>query len=51
MRLDDEDSGIGLQFISGTYGLNVSSACTIVIIAGKLYVKNWGQMSNKFCDL
>ena len=41
MRLDDEDSGIGLQFISGTYGLNVSSACTIVIIAGlKIATKN-----------
>ena len=35
MRLDDEDSVDGLQLVPGTYGMNVPSACTIVIIAGK----------------
>ena len=36
MRLDDEDSGDGLKLVSGTHGMNVPSACTIVIIAGYL---------------
>ena len=36
MRLDDEDSGDGLKLVSGTHGMNVPSACTIVIIAGNL---------------
>ena len=34
MRLDDEDSGDFLKLVSGTYGMDVPSACTIVIIAG-----------------
>ena len=33
MRLDNEDSGNGL--VPETYGMDVPSACTIVIIAGK----------------
>ena len=36
MRLDDEDSGDGLKLVSGSYGMDVLSACTIVIIAGNL---------------
>ena len=36
MRLDDEDSGDGLKLVSGSYGMDVPSACTIVIIAGSL---------------
>ena len=34
MRLADEDSGKGLQIVSGSQGMKVPSACTIVIIAG-----------------
>ena len=34
MRLDDEDSENGLKLSPGSYGMNVPSACTIVIIAG-----------------
>ena len=36
MSLDDEDSGDGLKLVSGTRGMDVPSACTIVIIAGTL---------------
>ena len=36
MRLDDEHSVDGLKLVSGSYGMNVPSACTIVIIAGNL---------------
>ena len=36
MRLDDEDSGDGLKLVSGSLGMDVPSACTIVIIAGNL---------------
>ena len=36
MRLDDEDSGYGLKLVSGAHGMDVPSACTIVIIAGNL---------------
>ena len=39
MTLDDEDSGDGLKLVSGTHGMNVPSACTIVIIAGNLTQK------------
>ena len=35
MRLDDEDTGKGLQLVPESYGMDVPSACTIVIIAGK----------------
>ena len=34
MKLADEDSEKGLQLVSGSQGMNVPSACTIVIIAG-----------------
>ena len=34
MRLDDEDSEKSLQLLPGSNGMNVPSACTIVIIAG-----------------
>ena len=34
MKLDDEDSGDGLKLVSGAHGMDVPSACTIVIIAG-----------------
>ena len=36
MTLDDEDSGIGLDIVPESYGMDVPSACTIVIIAGKI---------------
>ena len=36
MRLDDEDTGKGLQLVPESHGMDVPSACTIVIIAGKL---------------
>ena len=32
--LDDEKGGKGLKLVPGTFGMNVPSACTIVIIAG-----------------
>ena len=37
MGLNDEDSGKeGFNLVPQTYGLDVPSACTIVIIAGKI---------------
>ena len=35
MTLENEESGNGLNFIPQTYGMDVPSACTIVVIAGK----------------
>ena len=37
MTLENEESGNGLNFVPHTYGMDVPSACTIVIIAGKNY--------------
>ena len=37
MTLENEESGNGLNFVPQTYGMDVPSACTIVIIAGKKY--------------
>ena len=34
MKLDNEDTGKGLKLVPETYGMNVPSSCTIVIIAG-----------------
>ena len=34
LRLPDEDSEKGLKLVPGSHGMNVPSACTIVIIAG-----------------
>ena len=34
MRLDIENTGNGPQLVPETYGMEVPSACTIVIIAG-----------------
>ena len=34
LRLDNADTGNGLQLVPETYGMDVPSACTIVIIAG-----------------
>ena len=34
MRLDDVDSDNDLHLVPGSQGMNVPSACTIVIIAG-----------------
>ena len=36
MRLDNENMGKGLHFVPETYGMDVPSACTIVIIAGNV---------------
>ena len=35
MTLENEESGNGLNFVPQTYGMDVPSACTIVVIAGK----------------
>ena len=48
MRLEDEDTGYNLQLVPGTYGMNVRSACTIVIIAGKNRQKNTDTSSKYF---
>ena len=37
MTLENEESGNGLNFIPQTYGMDVPSACTIVVIGGKKY--------------
>ena len=39
MRLDNEDSEKGFPFVPGSHGINVPSACTIVIIAGFRLIK------------
>ena len=36
IKLDTEDTGNALHLVSETYGMDVPSACTIVIIAGNL---------------
>ena len=38
MRLDNENTGNGFHLVPETYGMDVPSACTIVIIAG-IYCK------------
>ena len=38
MRLDDEDTRKGLQLVPESHGMDVPSACTIVIIAGKIKI-------------
>ena len=48
MRLEDEDTGYNLQLVPGTYGMNVRSACTIVIIAGKNRQKKLTDTSSKY---
>ena len=40
MKLSDEDSEKGLQFVPGSQGMNVPSACTIVIISGFSLIHN-----------
>ena len=40
MKLDDEDTGKGLQLVPETHGMDVPSACTIVIIAGIIHDAN-----------
>ena len=58
MRLDNEDTGILFHIVPETYGMDVPSACTIVIIAGNItdalknYFKNtfipcWGKYLDK----
>ena len=42
MKLDDEDSGDGLKFVSGSNGMDVPSACTIVTIAGNFNPRTQG---------
>ena len=34
MRLDNEDKGNRLKLVPETYGMEVPSSCTIVIMAG-----------------
>ena len=38
MRLADEDSENDLHLVPGSHGMNVPSACTIVIIAGFRFI-------------
>ena len=38
MILDNEDSENGRVFVPGSHGMNVPSACTIVIIAGFRFI-------------
>ena len=38
MRLDDEDTGKGLQLVPESHGMDVPSAFTIVIVAGKIKI-------------
>ena len=40
LRLPDEDSDKGLKLVPGSHGMNVPSACTIVIIAGFKMIPN-----------
>ena len=44
MRLDNEAIGDGLKLVPETYGMDVPSSCTIVIIAGECKKKS---MTNK----
>ena len=37
MTLDDEGSVTGLNIVSELHGMDVPSACTIVLIAGKIW--------------
>ena len=46
MRLDNEDTGKGLKLVPETFGMNVPSSCTIVIIAGK-----WRPVTNALKNL
>ena len=38
MMLNNEDSGTGLDIVPESYGMDVPSACTIVIIAGEMWL-------------
>ena len=38
MMLNNEDSGTGLDIVPESYGMDVPSACTIVIIAGEIKI-------------
>ena len=53
MRLDDEDTG-SVQLVPQTHGMDVPSACTIVIIAGKIKIswqdKNTFPLLGKYLD-
>ena len=49
MTLNDEDTGNKLQIVPETYGMDVPSACTIVIIAGKIEL--FWQDKNTFPSL
>ena len=37
MNLDDEDLGTGLDIVTESHGMDVPSACTIVINAGEMW--------------
>ena len=54
MKLDDGDSGTGLDIVPESYGMDVPSACTIVIIAGKiklsLQIKSTFPFLGKYLD-
>ena len=41
MRLDDEAIGNGLHVVPETYGMDVPSSCTVVIIAGENIKLSW----------
>ena len=48
MKLDDEDSGTGLNIVPESHGMDVPSACTIVIIAGKQPHKGITSSTDEF---
>ena len=49
MTLENEESGNGLNFVPQTYGMDVPSACTIVIIAGKKYTFELNFLDEYIC--
>ena len=51
MRLDDEDTGKGLQLVPEPHGMDVPSACTIIIVAGKWIQINHPDKTNTFPPL
>ena len=48
MRLVDEDSKNVHQLVPGSQGMNVPSACTIVIIAGFRFIHTQTRMVKKY---
>ena len=45
MTLENEESGSGHNFVPQTYGMDVPTACTIVVIAGIIKNTHLGKTS------